>query len=57
MLNIYCNKEYKISFDGTNFITLPANTAINMNDVSFDICKLYFQTTTETGYVQIIYGK
>jgi len=57
MLNMYFTKETKFSFTGDNYITLPAGSSANFNNLSFNNLTLYFQCTTDTGLVEIIYGR
>ena len=57
MLNMYFTKETKLSFTGSDYITLPAGSSVNFNNLAFNNLTLYFQCTTETGNVEIIYGR
>jgi len=56
-VNVYsADVNYKISFDGTNYITLPKGTAINVNNLNIISFKMYLQgaTETDTGKVSVI---
>lgn len=59
-VNIYAESiGYKVSFDGTNYITLPANSSVNLNNLDITNFTLYLQGATEsdTGNVQVILMK
>ena len=57
MLNLYFTQETKLSFTGSDYITLPKGSSANFNNLSFNNLTLYFQCTTDTGLVEIIYGR
>ncbi|HOM27156.1 MAG TPA: hypothetical protein PKV21_06585 [bacterium] len=53
-VNIFSAVAYKISFDGTNYITLPSETAVNFENLDITNFKLYIKAVDTSGKAEVV---